>query len=77
MPNSPAVAGFFVYRHLFLHSTMLEKIIIFILKFLVFFGYIALLGITAKNGNILLFFILFFILIAFILIGNMETGISF
>jgi|TARA_B100001964_G_C13985633_1_gene488262 hypothetical protein len=56
---------------------MLEKIIIFILKFLVFFGYIALLGITAKNGNILLFFILFFILIAFILIGNMETGISF
>ena len=71
------LAGFFVYRHLFLHLTMLDKIIIFILKLIVFFGYIGALGITAKNGNILLFFILFFILIAFILIGNMETGINF
>ena len=53
---------------------MLEKIIIFILKLIVFFGYFGALFLAAKTGNILLFFILFFILIAFILIGNMETG---
>jgi len=56
---------------------MLEKIIIFILKLIVFFGYFGALFLSAKTGNILLFFILFFILIAFILIGNMETGINF